>query len=129
MRTRALVIVLTVGCDNSSPVFDPDATTSDAGSEATCGFCFDGGALDVQQPTPPDAIAPPPVACVLDAGDGGIECPLPRSICANNLWLEYFDNGVCADGGCSFDEAFKYCGYGCFDGGCIPYQGTAPTTQ
>jgi hypothetical protein len=129
---RALVMVAVVGCDNPSPMLGPDATTAEAGDDASCLFCFDGDLPDGQQPppTPPDAIAPPPVACVLDAGDGGAECPLPRSICADPKWLEYFDDGVCVDGGCTFQEAFQYCGPdGCFDGGCILTVTTPPPTK
>lgn len=102
-----------------------DGGTIDAADDATaCAFCTDATFGDASGPSsPPDAIAPPTVACV-DAGDGGAECPLPPSVCANNVWLEYFDNGTCVDGGCSFDVAFHGCTFGCWDGGCLPYQGT-----
>ena len=97
----------------------------DASDDAACAFCdATFGDASVPEVSTPDVIPPPAVACVEDAGDGGAECPLPPSVCASNVWLEYFDNGTCVDGGCSFDVAFHGCTFGCWDGGCLPYSGT-----
>jgi hypothetical protein len=104
---------LMVGCNGAHP-FDAgapdDATAADAFYD--CPFCTDA-TYDVPQLGPPDALPPPDEPCD-DAG----ACALPRSICANGEWLEYFDNGTCVDGGCTFDAKMVQCGWGCWDGGC-----------
>jgi hypothetical protein len=115
--------MLAIGACSTRDLPQFDGGANDAADDATaCAFCTDAS-FDASSTGPPDAIAPPAVACV-DAGDGGAECPLPPSVCANSLWLEYFDNGTCVDAGCSFDVAFHVCNYGCWDGGCLPYNGT-----
>ena len=117
----ALYCIALAGCSTSPktlPAPPEDATTQE--DAASCPFCnVEASAYDVAQPQPPDAIAPPPVACD-DAGT----CALPPSICADPQWLEYFDNGTCEDGGCAFDVQFHFCDWGCYDGGCGAYHGT-----
>jgi len=104
--------------DAGSPL--PDVTSSD--DAASCPFCeVDAGFYDAPSPALPDALPPPQVDCT-DAG----MCPLPHSVCVDNQWLEYFDNGVCEDGGCSFDVKMKSCSGYCWDGGC-QQSITAPT--
>lgn len=125
---RGAMLVLLGACSTRelTPV---DAGASDASDDTTtsCPFCTDSSYVyDVVTPLP-DAIPPPQVACVADAGDAGASCPLPRSICVDGQWLEYFDNGTCVDSGCTFDVAFHTCSYGCWDGGCVPFSGTAPS--
>jgi hypothetical protein len=127
-RSRALLVVILFACDSHETTFeagapDPDATTSDASS--SCPFCFDAS-YDVSAPTPPDALPPPEVDCVLDAGPDATICPLPHSICADTQWLEYFDNGFCDDGGCLFDSKLLLCGLGCYEGGCVVQHSTDP---
>lgn len=124
VRRRIFLVALACACDHAS--FSNTDPPVDAGDEDACwGFvCAD--ALVVTDPDaslqPPDAIAPPSVPCD-DAG----ACMPPPSICATAQWLEYFDNGACNDGGCAFDVAFHLCDFGCWDGGCVPYHGTAPS--
>ena len=99
-----------------------DATEPDDSSSDVASFSF-GDAPYVYDVTPgyPEPLPPPSVSCV-DAGDAGSVCPLPRSICDQSL-LEYFDNGVCVDGGCRFDSHLTSCGgsTSCVDGGCVGF--------
>ncbi len=106
----ALCACTTHEITDAGPTPDPDATTE---TSSPCAFCIDA-TYDVPAPTP---LPPPEVACVLDAGDGGVECPLLGSFCLNANTLEYFDNGVCVDGGCQFDALLHPCV--CQDGGCV----------
>jgi len=121
----ASAFALAWACDPSTPQSDLDgATADDAGSEQAA-FSFDASWAP-PQPQPPDAIAPPLVDCsdAGDAGDAGA-CPLPKSFCLDSSWLEYFDNGVCVDGGCQYEVHLYSCS--CFNDGCYTGGGlTAP---
>ncbi len=126
MNTRsALEVALGIaislwGCNGRDTVTLADATVIDDGGSP---FNFgDGGASpDVAGPTPPEALAPPAVDCD-DAG----ACALLPSFCVDTRWLEYFDNGVCVDGGCQFKAQLHECNDECVDGGCVAPQLTAP---
>lgn len=117
----ACAALLTVGC-NVAHEFDAgapdDATTSADSLFGDCPFCTDATySYDAPQPVPPDALPPPDEPCD-DAG----ACALPHSECVTSSWLEYFDNGTCVDGGCTFDVKMMACPYGCWDGGgCVTH--------
>ena len=124
MRLRALLMFPLVACTSHDLPAEAGTSADASANDATlCAFCSDAAYVyDAPGPTPPDAFPPPQVDC----SDGGA-CPLPRSVCVDDQWLEYFDNGLCEDGGCSFDVKMTMCGQGlCFDGGCQLPHLTAP---
>ena len=127
MKSLLLLLGL-LACDAHDGSFDAGVDATAANDAADCVFCVDGSAqADVQAPTRPSPRPAPAVACVEDAGEGGVECPLPTSICAAPYWLEYFDDGKCGDAGCEYAIHEQYCGEGyCDDGGCVIEHSTAP---
>jgi hypothetical protein len=124
VRARLYLLVFVCGCDAADfAEAGVDAASSD-GTLADVGSTFGDGYYEVSQPGPPPPLPPPHVDCI-DGGDAGMTCPLPGSVCATGQWLEYFDNGVCVDGGCQFDTQMHQCvstngGFSyCSDGGCV----------
>ncbi len=114
--------MLCVGCSTRAIVDAGTESGVDAAGEASdCPFCFDASPPPYDgAPNWPDAIAPPPESC----DDAGM-CALPPSICASPHALEYFDDAVCVDGGCTFTIKFAYCDE-CVDAGCVIVQTTPP---
>jgi len=128
-RSRLLAIVFAIsGCDSPETHVLADATVGPAEDSCVGPFCnfnfADAASSGDGSYATPDALPAPPVDCVLDAGDGGAVCPLPVSFCIDQTWLEYFDDGVCVDGGCEFQAHLRGCDI-CEDAGCIN-QETAP---
>ena len=126
MTTRLLALALALAaCNDTTPLPDGGNDAASTGTDAG-GFTIDAPNYDAPQPPPPpvpDAAAPPPEACVQD---GGPACPLPPSVCADTNYLEYFENGVCVDGGCQFDSKLFLCTAGCVHGACQNGGFTAP---
>ena len=118
MRRIALLALLLAHCDGTPRDVIIAEPTIDA---TTCPFCGVDAPYEAAAPIPPDALPPPEIACD-DAG----ACALPSSVCATANWLEYFDDGVCVDGGCVFQVKMNPCAYGCVDGGCVIEHSTVP---
>jgi hypothetical protein len=78
-----------------------------------------------QLPTPV-VPAPPPSNCDIDASPDSGVCPPPASTCADERWLDYYDDGQCLAGACSWEKRVHYCPGGCSAGGCLPVESTAP---
>ncbi len=117
-RSRLLIAATIIGCNGAAIVPGIDASSTDASDESQ--LSFDDGAYhpDVSYISgQPDALPPPQFDC-LDAGSVAARCPPPPSICASSGWLEYFDDGVCVDGGCQFAAHVYECAYVCYEGGC-----------
>lgn len=125
VRLRALLLLPIIACTSHDSI-DAGTPAPDASANDATSFGFgDVGAYDALGPVPPDALPPPQVDCT-DAG----MCPLPHSVCVNGDWLEYFDNGVCDDGGCNFEVKMTNCGVNnCLDAGCYVPHSTAPVTH
>lgn len=116
-RSRLLIAAAIIGCNGAAIVPGIDAGSIDASDDSTFAFGDAAYKPEVSYPGPPDALPAPQFDC-LDAGDAAATCPLPSSTCASNDWLEYFDDGVCVDGGCQFTAHLHQCGYFCSEGGC-----------
>lgn len=120
LEVAIAIAIASLGCNGRDTVTLADATVV-ADDASPFNFSDAWATPDVLGPTPPDALAPPAVDCD-DAG----ACALPPSVCVDTRWLEYFDNGVCADGGCQFNVEWHYCDDHCADGGCAFYHSTLP---
>src|SRR5450755_2571633 len=116
-RSRLLIAAAIVGCNGAVIAPGIDASSTDATDDSTLWFGDVASKPDVSYPGPPDALPPPQFDCG-DAGDAAATCPLPPSFCIDGTWLEYFDDGVCVDGGCQFTAHTHQCYLVCFEGGC-----------
>jgi hypothetical protein len=76
-----------------------------------------GDVIGCVLPAPP-APAPPQVSCDEDASGDAALCSPPASVCADDYWLVYYDNGQCVSGQCTWQTPQHYCDYGCIDGAC-----------
>lgn len=59
-------------------------------------------------------------ACLPDPCAGVICDDPPAPACQGNVLITSGDNGVCANGGCSYATAQQNCAFGCADGACLP---------
>jgi hypothetical protein len=103
--------------DADTPVVDvADATDN------TLGVGLDATDLDAAGPNPP------PSACAEDAGNDAGLCPPPRSVCADQTWLVYYDNGQCVSGQCTWEKRYIRCSVAlaCWFGAC---QGSITAAQ
>ena len=95
--------------DTSTGDLELDAALGDAGLSGHDSPTFDPPELG----PPPDAGALWPVQCPIDAS----LCALPRSTCADSVWLVYYVGGECVDGWCHYEKRFQRC-INCDNGGC-----------
>ena len=87
----------------------------------------------VRPDSPPpsvDAGPPPLVTCSEPKGnphvDAGVQCPLPASVCLDEIYLVYYTGGTCVDGVCQFETNLMGCDLQCvsysdpsYGGGCL----------
>jgi hypothetical protein len=129
LAALAVALVLALACDAAlqSPATGAGDPAADAGGDDGDPSLFGDGYPGWDWYVPavlPDALPPPTFPC-LDAGADASACPLPHSVCVSETWLEYFDNGACIDGTCSFTPKLHSCLL-CADGGCVVIHSTAP---
>lgn len=127
-----LAVLLCFGCDSPSvPSAEVPESSTDALEEQSTDLIGDGAFHPPVGPSssdPPDAVAPPTFPCA-DAGPDASACAPPPAVCVDDEWLEYFDNGKCVDGMCSFTPKLHWCYFrpgSCVDGVCHFPGVTAP---
>ncbi len=95
---------------------------------AICACSTQGGSSQFNSDlNPPPTVTPPTIACTPDAGLEGDICSLPPSVCADDHWAAYFDDGTCIDGTCQLVTKYHYCTDGCASGACNSHRGTLPS--
>jgi hypothetical protein len=91
----------------------------------TIGVINDEGGFPFPDPgDPPDApqdhaMVSSPDAGTCEADGDASACVTPPSVCADQRWLAFFTNGSCIEHQCEWQVAYRDCGLGCANGGCI----------